>query len=251
MKAISIQQPWGTLICSGLKDVENRKWALRSTPMRVLIHVGARKHKIDESTMPLVWANPIENAQTMGIIGSIAEMPTSAIIGIATIDRCEEENYSIWAQEGPGAEYKWVMKDVALFKEPIQNVKGKLGIFEIPDITEDNLPECVAIPSIERNDTHLTIPLNPELFGNIQDGSLNSIYFNLTEDNKSIFATKTNNPKKTERVVFVCGEDSIDVDVTRYTVKPVSDDDGSCNPIVFEDAFEREYEWYRAYIQFE
>ena len=250
MKAISIQQPWGTLICSGLKDVENRKWALRSTPMRVLIHVGARKHKVDENTMPIVWGNPIENAQTMGIIGSIAEMPTSAIIGVATIDRCEDENYSIWAQEGHGAEYKWVMKDVALFKEPIQNVKGKLGIFELPDISEDNLPECITIPPIDREDTHLTIPLNAELFGKVQDGSLNLIYLNLTDDNKAIFATNSNKPKKTESVTFICGDESIEVAVTRYTVEPVSDDN-SGNPIVFEDAFEREYEWYRVYIQFE
>lgn len=250
MKAISIQQPWGTLICSGLKDVENRKWALRYTPLRVLIHVGARKHRIDEETMPLIWGNPIENAQTMGIIGRIAEMPTSAIVGIATIDRCEDENYSIWAQEGPGAEYKWVIKDVKLFKEPIKDIKGKLGIFDIPGISESNLPECVDIPPITREGNRLIIPLNKELFGKVQDGSLNTVYFNLTDDNKPVFATKTNKPKKTESVTFVCGEESVDVDVTRYSVEPVYED-GDNQPIVFTDAFEREYEWYRVYIQFE
>lgn len=93
MKAFSIQQPWGSLICAGIKDVENRKWALKATPLTVLIHVGAKRHKIDEDTMPLIWANPIEDAQTMGIIGKINDMPTSAIIGVATIDRCEEETF--------------------------------------------------------------------------------------------------------------------------------------------------------------
>ena len=250
MKAFSIQQPWGTLICSGLKDVENRKWALKSTPMRVLIHVGARKHKIDESTMPLVWANPIENAQTMGIIGAIDDMPTSAIVGVATIDRCEEENFSIWAQEGPGAEYKWVMRDVKLFKNPILNVKGKLGIFDIPDISEDNLPECVEIPEIKRDGTHLTIPLCVEMFKQLQDGDADTVFFNLTDDNLPLFGTKSIKEKKTESVTFVCGDETLEANVAHYTIEPVCEN-GSDEPIIFTDAFDREYAWYRVFIRIE
>lgn len=250
MKAFSIQQPWGTLICSGLKDVENRKWALKSTPMRVLIHVGARKHNIDEETMPLVWANPIENAQAMGIIPTIAEMPTSAIVGVATIDRCEEENFSIWAQEGHGAEYKWVMRDVMLFKEPILNVKGKLGIFDLPDITEDNLPECVNVPPVTRDGTHMTIPLCSDFFNQLQDGEADSVFFNLTNDNLALFATKAYKPKNTERVTFVCGDESLEANVAQYTIEPVCEA-GSESPITFTDAFDREYSWYRVYIRIE
>lgn len=250
MKAFSIQQPWGTLICSGLKDVENRKWALKSTPMRVLIHVGARKHNIDEETMPLVWANPIENAQTMGIIPTIAEMPTSAIVGVATIDRCEEENFSIWAQEGHGAEYKWVMRDVMLFKEPILNVKGKLGIFDLPDITEDNLPECVNVPPVTRDGTHMTIPLCSDFFNQLQDGEADSVFFNLTNDNLALFATKAYKPKNTEKVTFVCGDESLEANVAQYTIEPVCEA-GSESPITFTDAFDREYSWYRVYIRIE
>lgn len=250
MKAFSTQQPWGTLICSGLKDVENRKWALKSTPMRVLIHVGARKHNIDESTMPLIWANPIENAQTMGLIGLIADMPTSAVVGIATIDRCDEENYSIWAQEGPGAEYKWVMRDVKLFKQPILNIKGKLGIFDIPEISEDNLPECVDVPPIKRDGKHLTIPLYRDLFNKIQDGDVDTVFFNLTNDNLSIFGTKTLKPKATEIVTFVCDGEAIDANIARYTIEPVCDK-GSNAPIIFNDAFDREYAWYRVFIKIE
>lgn len=250
MKAFSIQQPWGSLICAGIKDVENRKWALKSTPLTVLIHVGAKRHKIDEDTMPLVWANPIEDAQTMGLIGRIKDMPTSAIIGVATIDRCEEENFSIWAQDGPGAEYKWVMRDVKLFKEPIQNVKGKLGIFEIPEITPDNLPECVNVQPIQRDGKHLTIPLNHDLFEDILNGEQDTVFFNLTNDNLPLFGTKTIKPKATETVTFVCGSETIDANIARYTIEPVSDN-GSNAPIIFEDAFEREYAWYRVFIKIE
>lgn len=250
MKAFSIQQPWGTLICAGIKDVENRKWALKTTPLTVLIHVGAKRHNIDEDTMPLIWANPIENAQTMGIIGRIEDMPTSAIIGVATIDRCEEENYSIWAQEGPGAEYKWVMRDVRLFKRPILDVKGKLGIFDIPEITPDNLPECVEIPPVTRNGKHLAIPVNRRIFNRIQDGEDDIVSFNLTDDNLSLFATKTLKPKPTQSLTLVCGREKMDVEVSQYTIEPVCEQDSN-DPIIFTDAFDREYEWYRAVIKIE
>ncbi len=250
MKAFSIQQPWGSLICAGIKDVENRKWALKTTPLTVLIHVGAKRHNIDEETMPLVWANPIENAQTMGMIGRIKDMPTSAIIGVATIERCEEENYSIWAQEGPGAEYKWVMRDVKLFKEPIRNIKGKLGIFDIPEITPDNLPECVDVPPIKRDGKHLTIPLCQDFFDQIKDGEADTISFNLTDENLSLFGTKSLNPKSTETVTFICGDERIDADVAKYTIEPVCDE--KTNQVIrFNDAFDREYDWYRVYIEIE
>ncbi|MBD5357432.1 MAG: ASCH domain-containing protein [Bacteroides sp.] len=249
MKAFSIQQPWGSLICAGIKDVENRKWALKSTPLTVLIHVGAKRHKIDEDTMPLVWANPIEDAQTMGLIGRIKDMPTSAIIGVATIDRCEEENFSIWAQDGPGAEYKWVMRDVKLFKEPIQNVKGKLGIFDIPEITSDNLPECMEIPSMQREGKHLTIPVARDLFNLIQDGECDILNFNLNNINLPIFATKTLNPKPTESVTLVCDGEQIDANVVRYAIVPVLNDNNDV--ITYTDAFDRDYKWYRVEIQIE
>lgn len=96
MKAISIQQPWGTLICCGLKDVENRKWAAKRLPMQVLIHTGAKRQPFTDETMPYPYYWHIENYQRMGILPPIETMPTSAIIGVATIDRCEVGNKSLW-----------------------------------------------------------------------------------------------------------------------------------------------------------
>lgn len=250
MRTLSIQQPWGTLICCGLKDVENRKWALKSTPMRVLIHTGARRQNINEKNMPLIWWLPVENYQTMGILGSIADMPTSAIVGVATIDRCDTDNKSIWAQRGPGAEYKWVMRDVQLFKEPILNVKGKLGIFDIPEINEDNLPECVSIPKIERNDRHLTLPLCREAFEQLNNGDADTISLNLTDDNLSLFAKKGLKPLPTETITFVCEDETLDASVVKYQICPVSLDDNG-EPTMFEDAFRREYFWYKVYITIE
>ena len=42
MKAISIKQPWASLIAHGIKDIENRTWRTNYRG-RVLIHAGASK----------------------------------------------------------------------------------------------------------------------------------------------------------------------------------------------------------------
>ena len=42
MKAISIKQPWASLIAYGIKDIENRTWRTNYRG-RVLIHAGASK----------------------------------------------------------------------------------------------------------------------------------------------------------------------------------------------------------------
>lgn len=250
MKVLSIQQPWGTLICSGLKDVENRKWALKYLPLTVAIHVGAKRHNIDEDTMPLAWNNPIENLQTMGGMGRIKDLPTSAVIGIATIDRCDTNNMSVWAQRGPGAEYQWVMRDVKLFKEPITGIKGKLGIFDIPEVNPGNLPECVDIPQIERNRTHLRIPLNADLFKAMQDGKEDTVEFNLLDENLSLFTDDNLNPKVTETVTFVCGEKSFDADIKDYQVITITDP-ATGDVMEYEDAHGGTYYWYRIAITIE
>lgn len=40
MKCLSVKQPWASLICGGIKDVENRSWRVNDEPGRILIHAG-------------------------------------------------------------------------------------------------------------------------------------------------------------------------------------------------------------------
>ncbi|MGN0210955.1 MAG: hypothetical protein ACI391_07565 [Muribaculaceae bacterium] len=141
MNTISVQQPWGSIMCCGLKDVENRTWPLKSTPMRLLIHVGARAQRgQDDNTMAIYYYRWVQNYQIMGILPTLSSLPKSAIIGTVTVDKCVTDSESVWAH--PSSEH-WLIKDAKPFKEPITDVKGKLGIFDYPAITEDNLPECV------------------------------------------------------------------------------------------------------------
>lgn len=51
MKTISVKQPWAYLICSGVKDIENRTWPCpkKYIGKRVLIHASA---------VPIEMVNP-------------------------------------------------------------------------------------------------------------------------------------------------------------------------------------------------
>ena len=43
MKTLTIQQPFASLVCCGIKDVENRSWQTKTPPGLILIHAGGKK----------------------------------------------------------------------------------------------------------------------------------------------------------------------------------------------------------------
>lgn len=124
MKAISIKQPWASLIAHGIKDVENRTWKCpkKYIGQRVLIHasmVGRKTYSIPERLF--------NNSKVLSIIES-KELPKGAIIGSVVIADCVQNHPSVWAEKGC---WNWVLKDAILFDKPIEGVKGKLS-FWIP-----------------------------------------------------------------------------------------------------------------------
>ena len=42
---------------------------------------------------------------------------------------------------GPGTEWKWLLRDAKMFKEPIP-AKGRLGLYDV-ELDPDNLPETI------------------------------------------------------------------------------------------------------------
>lgn len=124
MKAISIKQPWASLIAHGIKDVENRTWKCpkKYIGQRVLIHasmVGRKTYSIPERLF--------NNSKVFSIIES-KELPKGAILGSVVIADCVQNHPSVWAEKGC---WNWVLKDAILFDKPIEGVKGKLS-FWIP-----------------------------------------------------------------------------------------------------------------------
>lgn len=159
MKVLSVQQPWATMICSGIKDVENRTWKPQENPGRILIHASKKFSMNMLSEMPLEWSSTINNDILFGNLPQANEFPYGAIIGYVTLDRIETESDSLWASPDD-SQYKWVFKDAYMFDKPIEGVKGKLHLFDYP-IDENNLPAAhkVEIRKPKREGDELVVPL--------------------------------------------------------------------------------------------
>lgn len=147
MKALSIKQPWASLIAHGIKDIENRTWA---TKYRGTIYIHASgKPSFNNLTLNLTH-DQIDQMVLRDFCQldsrSIA-YPKSAIIGKVDIVDCVINHPSIWAEKSyhnvtvnslPFGEenepdyiiYNWVLANPVLFDEPILNVKGKLSLWE-------------------------------------------------------------------------------------------------------------------------
>ena len=138
MKTLSIQEPWAYLVCSGIKEIEVRTWKTDYRGL-LLIHTGVKKAPRDFlNDIPLHWADEITNAQILDYFPRFEELPTSAIIGYVTLADCtEKDTGSIWDS---GGLVNWVIKDAYLFDKPILGVRGKLNLYDTPDIDPDNLP---------------------------------------------------------------------------------------------------------------
>ena len=122
MKAISIKQPWASLIAHGIKDIENRTWKCpqKYIGQRVLIH--ASKFRAKDYFIP---KRLFINSKVCSILVS-DELPKGAIIGSVVITDCVQNHPSVWAEKGV---WNWVLKDAVLFDKPIRDVKGKLSFW--------------------------------------------------------------------------------------------------------------------------
>ena len=182
MKVLSVQQPWASLICAGIKDVENRTWKAAQVPGRILIHASSKKvTKNFFNGIPEYLESSISNEIGFGNIAPLDTLPTSAIIGYVTVTGFEEGNVdSIWADEGA---IKWKLEDAWLFDEPILNVKGKLNLFDY-DLDENNLPPAhqVELDDVALNEAEddVYIPSEKHTFEKIKAGEFEGLELYLT-----------------------------------------------------------------------
>lgn len=244
MKCLSIQQPWAQYIAAGIKDIENRPWGLKNFPQRVLIHTGKKKQFESLDKLPLLYQLIAENAEHLGIVPLIEDMPTGAIIGVVDIVGCStnDATCSDWAGFSDDPEhpvYNLHLANARLFKEPILNVKGKQGIFEYPDIAEDNMPELVDIPTIRREGKELFIPVDEEEIEDYEEMDNDGLTFdyNLLNDNLDLFAEFVGEdlqPLQTDYITFFNGSKTVRVRVIETEISFITDDNGNevefCNP---------------------
>lgn len=165
MKAISIKQPWASLIAHGIKDIENRTWPCpqKYIGQRVLIHASKRRRWVEPTSIfTREQFDAICNDKRF-IQGSNTnpQLIDSAIIGSVEIVGCVINHSSIWAEksmqlkkpleqdyfnrngsfasvnfENDIYDYNnqkpicnWVLANPILFSEPIP-AKGKLSFWD-------------------------------------------------------------------------------------------------------------------------
>jgi hypothetical protein len=143
MKALSIKQPWASLIAHGIKDIENRTWKTNFRG-KIYIHASAKlaapKNRLgglmpdNISATDLDWYEWVWNKK----------YPVSAIIGEVEIIDCVINHASIWADhyltayEFNKLTYNWVLANPVLYDKPILNVKGKLSFWEFNSGDHEN-----------------------------------------------------------------------------------------------------------------
>lgn len=145
MKTITLKQPWAFLVCSGVKNIENRTWKCpeKYIGKRVLIH-ASKDEKLDVSALnrpQLRAAYPVLSKHEMF---DSEKFDRGAIIGSVRITGCTINHTSVWAEKTEGTmvghtfvtpkgvktTYNWILEDAILFGKPILNVKGKLNFWE-------------------------------------------------------------------------------------------------------------------------
>ena len=109
MKAITIKQPWASLIVSGLKDIENRTWKT-SFRGRVLIHAGKSVSKNGWREMSQKQIDVAANTNMIG--AKFDELPFGAILGSVEIVDCVQNHPSLWAEKGV---WNWVLANPILY----------------------------------------------------------------------------------------------------------------------------------------
>ncbi|WP_458414545.1 ASCH domain-containing protein [Schinkia sp. CFF1] len=144
MKAITIKQPWATLIALGEKKFETRSWQTKYRG-EIAIHAGKT---IDKGAFDEV---AIMEALLRHGIKSKEELPTAAIIATVDLVECHKvtaDYMSMYDEEKAGTEnglliegnewwfgdytegrYAWELTNLYVLPEPIQ-AKGQLSLWE-------------------------------------------------------------------------------------------------------------------------
>ena len=146
MKAISIKQPFASLIAYGIKDIENRTW---KTDYRGKVYIHASAKQAGSYDELLNDLQKIEFKEKYDRVTLRKQHHFTAIIGEVDIVDCVINHPSIWAEKSDNYGrffrngvpayvgkkenkpiYNWVLANPILYEKPILNVKGKLSFWE-------------------------------------------------------------------------------------------------------------------------
>jgi hypothetical protein len=138
MKAITVCQPWATLLIKGYKRFETRSWVTRYRGP-ILIHAGK---KFPSDVISLCAVDPFRQLLQQAGYPKPLYLPLGAILGTMTLEACltvdeAEKSFSAEDLESYLGDYRrgryaWKMTNPQPLVVPLQ-YPGKLGIFDVPD----------------------------------------------------------------------------------------------------------------------
>ena len=135
MFAISLLQPWASLVVMGIKTIETRSWSTRHRG-QILIHASQGK-------AGSIFA---EDLPFKKYIPDFKQLPFGAIIGLVTIDKIlrtvdfemndTDMNALTFEEKAFGdyssGRYGWIFTDPEEFKQPIP-ARGMPGLWEFKE----------------------------------------------------------------------------------------------------------------------
>ena len=125
MKAITVWQPWATLLATGQKHNETRSWKT-SYRGEILIHAAKTDHSGILLHIPM---EELKHFQKAGVIIGKANLVDCFQIDEAYRRKLQRENPAELAfGDYAIGRYAWVMADAILFNKPIP-ASGKQGLW--------------------------------------------------------------------------------------------------------------------------
>ncbi len=147
MKAITVIQPWATLLASGKKRIETRSWKTNYRG-EILIHAGKKDPLWGISVMgEEAWAKALLAIGQHEAFDRFERFPTGAIIGKAKLVNCvqiDDLTAQLIREQHPDeyafgdftpGRYAWMMEDAVLFEKPIP-ASGKQGLWDAPEMAQ-------------------------------------------------------------------------------------------------------------------
>jgi hypothetical protein len=130
IKALSLTQPWATLVAIGAKKIETRSW---QTPYRgrLAIHASQRMGK---EPIRLLFEEPFRSVLSAAGYRPSGQLPLGVVVATCTlVTCCRVEILTLTEQERAFGDYSpgrwaWILEDVRPLGTPI-SMKGALGLW--------------------------------------------------------------------------------------------------------------------------
>ncbi len=123
MKALTIKQPWASLIIDGYKGYEFRSWKINYRG-RILIHSG----KVLEKDMAERFKD-YELENTLGAIIGEADLTDCILVNDEFTKMLRKIDPIVYGKSNHVETYAWKLENIKKYDKPIPT-KGKLGLWD-------------------------------------------------------------------------------------------------------------------------